>query len=59
MIKIKQVREAKNVTQETLSELTGLRINTISRIENGKNKPHGSTLRVIAIALKVQVKDLV
>lgn len=56
--KIKALREARALSQEDLAKLVGVNHATIYRIENGKSKPHGITLRAIAKALKVNVEEL-
>ncbi len=58
MIKLKQLREARNMTQEELAAKAGITAATISRAESGKCKPHKSILRLIAQALKVNPKEL-
>ncbi len=40
------------LTQEQLASRAGLRVETISRLESGKHKPHPSTLHKIDHALK-------
>ena len=56
--KIKALREARALSQEDLAKLVGVNHATIYRIETGKSKPHGITLRAIAKALKVNVEEL-
>lgn len=53
MSKLKSIRELKNLTQEELSEKSGVSVRTIQRIESGK-EPKGYTLRVLAKALEVE-----
>lgn len=53
-----KVRKKCGITQEKLSELTGLSTTFIGLIETGKRKPRLETLRKIASALKVNIKDL-
>lgn len=57
MSKLKILRELKNLTQEELSEKSGVSVRTIQRIETGKD-PKGYTLRVLAKALEVQESEL-
>ena len=50
-IRVKTAREAKNLTQEQLSEKLGLSNNFISNIERGRSKPSLETLVKICTAL--------
>lgn len=56
--KIVHYRKIKGVTQETLSELTGLNVRTIQRIESGEVDPRLYTLKSIADALGVNLEEL-
>lgn len=58
MTKLKNIRELQNLTQEELSQISGVSVRTIQRLETGK-EPKGHTLRVIAKALNVKEKDLI
>ncbi|SHG98415.1 protein of unknown function [Flavobacterium micromati] len=58
MTKLKNIRELQNLTQEELSNKSGISVRTIQRIETGK-EPKGHTLRVIAKALDVKEKELI
>ena len=57
MSKLKTIREFQNLTQEELSEKSGVSARTIQRIESGK-EPKGYTLRVLAKALEVKESEL-
>lgn len=57
MSKLKAIREFQNLTQEELSEKSGISVRTIQRIETGKD-PKGYTLRVLAKALAVKESEL-
>lgn len=57
MSKLKIIRESKNLTQEELSEQSGISVRTIQRIESGQ-EPKGYTLRVLAQALGREEKEL-
>lgn len=57
MSKLKSVRELQNLTQEELSEKSGVSTRTIQRIESGK-EAKGYTLRVLARALEVEEANL-
>ncbi len=57
--KIKEVREKRGMTQEELSEKSGISRTTISDLENGKIKnTSASTMVSISKALKCKVKDI-
>ncbi|MGQ7869024.1 helix-turn-helix domain-containing protein [Sunxiuqinia sp. sy24] len=51
--RIKELRETKGLSQEELSEKTGVSLRTIQRIESGESVPRGSTLRTITSSLDV------
>lgn len=52
MHKLAELREQLNVTQEELSQKSGVSVRTIQRIESGQ-KPKGFTLKALASALEV------
>src|SRR5687768_3440176 len=56
--KIIHFRKLKGMTQETLSELTGLNVRTIQRIESGEVDPRLYTLKAIADALGINLEEL-
>ena len=56
--RIIQLRNQKGLTQEQLSELTGLAASYLSRIENRHIEPRPATLRRIALALEVPVSEI-
>lgn len=56
--KIIHFRKVKGLTQEALSELTGLNVRTIQRIESGEVDPRLHTLTTIAEALGVNLEEL-
>ncbi len=49
MSKLKKIREKLNLTQEELSEKSGISVRTIQRIESG-NEPKGQTLKIRTIS---------
>ena len=49
----------KGLSQEQLSEMSGVSNRTIQRIESGKTIPNGNTLKLIATALDATVDGLV
>ena len=57
MSKLKRIRELQNLTQEELSEKSGISARTIQRIESG-NEPKGHTLRILAKTLNVKENEL-
>ncbi len=57
MSKLKSIRELQNLTQEELSEKSGISVRTIQRIEAGR-EAKGYTLRVLAEIFGVQEKEL-
>jgi transcriptional regulator with XRE-family HTH domain len=56
--RIKELRKAKGLSQEELSEKVGIDSKHLSRIEVGKSYPSLDTLERIANALNVEIKDL-
>src|SRR5688572_12901741 len=56
--KIIHYRKLKGMTQETLSEMCGLNVRTIQRIESGEVDPRLYTLKSIADALDVNLEEL-
>lgn len=57
-IKLKEVRESKNLTQRQLAQLSGVSKSTISRTENNQTSPRMIEMEWIAIALGVKFTDL-
>jgi transcriptional regulator with XRE-family HTH domain len=58
-LKLREVRERRWVTQTELAERTGLTVSTISRLEQGHQRPRISTVRKLAEALDINTEDLV
>lgn len=56
--KIREIRKSKNITIAKLSELTGISKSHLSNIERGEKEPSISILIRIALALKVDEKEL-
>ena len=56
--RILQARKQKGLTQEQLSELSGLTVRSIQRIEAGATRPRAYTLKAIAQALDLDVDTL-
>lgn len=56
--RIKELRKAKGLSQDQLSESIGIDPKHLSRIEVGKSYPYMETLESIASSLGVELKDL-
>ena len=56
--RIIQLRNQKGLTQQQLSDLTGLAASYLSRIENRHLEPRPQTLRKIAAALGVPISEI-
>ena len=52
------IRKQKNITQQELSDRTGIVISSISEYENDRTMPNSFSLWKIAIALNCQVDEL-
>lgn len=57
MSKLKQNRESLNLTQQELSDQSGISIRTIQRIEAG-TEPKGQTLKILAKTLGIDEHEL-
>lgn len=53
--KLRELRNRHHLSLRALADLSGLNINTLALIENGKSSPSVSTLQQLAIALEVPV----
>jgi len=53
--RLRKLRQQKNLSVRALASLSGLAINTLSMIENGKTSPSVSTLQILARALEVPI----
>jgi len=51
-------RKRKGYTQEELSERTAVTVRTIQRIEKGEVNPHLQTVKMLAMALDINIEDL-
>jgi transcriptional regulator with XRE-family HTH domain len=58
-VKLKQLRESREMTQEGLAKKAGVSRPYLARLEMGRHDPPLSRLRKLAKALKVSVGDLV
>ena len=59
MTELRALRQGRFLTQGELAERSGLTVATISRLENGRRRPHLSTVRRLAEALGVRPEKLV
>ena len=57
-MKIREVRKAKGLTQETLSALADIELSTLNRIELGKAGTSLSNIFAISAALNIEPKQL-
>lgn len=57
-ILVKKIRLERNMTLETLSQLSGISKGHLSKIERQERDPKISTMIQIALALKVDIKEL-
>jgi len=57
--KIRSIREAKGLTQEQVSEKTGISSSVYGDIERGENDPKLSKLQKIADAFEIDLSELV
>ena len=51
-------RKAKGLTQQELSNLTEVTVRTIQRIEKNEVQPHLQTIKLLAVALELEVEAL-
>jgi len=57
--RIKQLRDARALTQEEVAEKAGITVAALSRIERNNAEPRPTTRRKLARALGVDPEDLV
>jgi len=58
VVRLKEVREELGFSQKDLSDKSGIALSTISGIEVGKHKPRPATLRKLADALGVDIREI-
>jgi transcriptional regulator with XRE-family HTH domain len=51
-------RKRKGMTQETLSEISGISLRTVQRIESDKSVPRAFTLKILADSLELDVSKM-
>lgn len=56
--KLKELRQARNLTQEQLAELIDVSPKTYRNYETGKTKPRIATIKKIVIALETTADEL-
>ena len=57
-ILIRDIRKKKNIKIETLAKMAGISKGTLSKIERQEEEPKFPTMVAIALALKVDIKEL-
>lgn len=55
--RLRALREAKNLTQQQLAELTGMQYQNIARLERGDRSPSWKTVLKLAEALDCEPND--
>lgn len=58
-MRLRELRQARKLTQQRLSEISGVAREIINRIETGKSSPEVGTLIRLAKALECTLDDLV
>ena len=58
MVRLKEVREELGFSQKELSDKSGVALSTISSIELGKHKARPATLRKLADAMDVDIREI-
>ena len=57
--RLKYQRKIKGYSQEELADRTNVTVRTIQRIEKEEVSPHLNTIKLLAIALDIEVDELV
>lgn len=57
--KLKELRAVRGMSQEYLADESRVSLRTIQRIENNESEPTGETIKRIAIALDVELTELI
>jgi transcriptional regulator with XRE-family HTH domain len=55
---LKTIRIARGLTQDNLSSLTGISQTALSRLERGERNPRPATVRLLALVLGCDRRDL-
>jgi len=56
---LKELRKVRGMSQEYLADESRVSLRTIQRIENNESEPTGETIKRIAIALDVELRELI
>lgn len=56
-VNLRRMREARNMTIRSLAEISGLSVNTLSLIENGKSSPSVKSLLTLSESLNTPIKS--
>ncbi|MFT5669132.1 MAG: D-alanyl-D-alanine-carboxypeptidase/D-alanyl-D-alanine-endopeptidase [Vicingaceae bacterium] len=56
--RLKYYRKSKGLSQEELSNKTNVTVRTIQRIEKAEVNPHLNTIKLLAVALNIEVSEL-
>lgn len=56
---LRNSRKKTGLTQQELARLAGIAMNTVSRLETGKNLPSTTTIQTLSLALKMSVAELI
>ncbi|PTB95649.1 XRE family transcriptional regulator [Marivirga lumbricoides] len=59
MLKVREYRENKGLTQSELADASGLSLRTIQRVEAGETVPKGHTLTVLSKLMGVEPSELI
>lgn len=52
-------RKKRNLTQDELAKVLGVKHNTISQYENGIRKPKGKIAKKLAVILEIPIEDII
>ena len=58
IIRLKEVRKEKNISQQELADMVGVSRNTISSLETGQYEPTAKLALVLAVALDMKFEEL-
>jgi len=56
--KLRELRQARFLSQAELARKAGVSVMTIKRLESGLSKPYGRTIRLLAAALAIEAAQL-
>lgn len=55
---VRQLREARGISQEKVARRAGLHLTWINRVENGRTNPTWGSMKRVACALRVSLGEL-